>query len=810
MSLHRTYGILCLTLIAAFLSARPLFAQAGKAGEPKPKEQIDVNADTLSVKDRGNEVEGQGNVEIRRQEMILRADQVWLNRETQEMEAAGNVTVDDPEWKIKQADRMRFNLGAEVGTIENGEIFLEKGHLSLSGSRLQKLPGQAYHIDDGIFTTCLCDSGPPTWKIAAKELDVTREGDGRIRGGVFYILDVPVFYFPYAIFPVRTERQTGFLFPEFGTSGRRGFWFMQPFYWAINKSSDATLTLDVETKARVGGILQYRSIFSKDFSAQIDGSFFKESLRDNANGAIRDKNIAGCTPGDGCHVIPEDRWSFVSTHRQTNLFGWTTYSDAALFSDDFFVRELARNLHFNYEQERDIKTSRYSQSRLGFLRSWGDATLNGEWNYYQDFIQTDTRTLQRTPQVVFAGRQVLWNTPLELRWRAAGVNYLRLQGADGLRFDFRPELLLPFNFGNYVHGSLSAAPRETLYHLFEDRTRVPFGKNCSPCEKDRAIKSFSRNNSRELVEVNGKVGTTFGRVFAWDGAALQKIKHVVEPEVGYVFISRSNQSDIPIMDGVDRVNHRNVMTFSVTNRFWGKFAQRAPAPQEPDVEMVAPPTGGDTRELAQLKVALNYGMESGRTEGDRLSDLDIGLRLMPKDFMAFSGGGGIDTGRGRVSQAFALFSIFDPRPITRRVLDQDFMRPNSLDLSYRFIGRSAESPLAENANLVLVKPSASPTKDCTGSDLFFDARCRGANALGLINLRSLYHLTDHLLLMYDMNYNVLRSRFATNRGAIKILSQCECWTLTLALNHSTNPNETSFRFNFDLLGLSSQSKPSLR
>jgi hypothetical protein len=71
-------------------------------------------------------------------------------------------------------------------------------------------------------------------------------------------------------------------------------------------------------------------------------------------------------------------------------------------------------------------------------------------------------------------------------------------------------------------------------------------------------------------------------------------------------------------------------------------------------------------------------------------------------------------------------------------------------------------------------------------------------------------LTDHLLFLYDATYNVRRGGFSTNRGAVKILSQCECWSLTFALNHTTNPNETNFRFNFDLLGLSSQSKPAFR
>jgi LPS-assembly protein len=835
MRARKTYAFLGLILALGLLGARPLFAQAGKAGGAKPQEQIDFTADSMSVTGKGAEVEGQGNVEIKRQEMILHADQVQLNRETQEMQATGNVTVDDPEWKIKQASRVRFNLGEETGTIENGDLFLEKGHLTLSGSRLQKLSGQSYHIDDGIFTTCLCEDGPPSWKIAAKEIDIEREGMGKIKGGIFYIMDVPVFYLPYALFPVRTDRQTGFLFPEIGSSSRSGVRFVQPFYWAISKSSDATVSFDIEAKARVGAVGQYRSIFNKDFSAQIDTSYFNESFRHNPDGDVGDHTIADCirkpivpppldlTANDfttNCNVIPRNRWSVVANHRQTAASGWTTYSDVALFSDDFFVRELTHNLHFNYDQERDIKTSRYTQARAGFLQGWGDATLQGEWNYYQDFIQADKRTLQRTPQIAFTGRKVLWNTPLELRWRAAGINYLSQAAPDGLRFDIRPELALPFNLANYLHGSLSVAPRETLYHLYDNTTSFstvscPLPLDKRSCVKNpESLRSFTRNNSRELVEVTGNVGTSFGRVFSWNGAELQKINHLIEPEVSYLFVSHSKQNDIPIMDGVDRVNHRNLLSFSLTNRFWGKYSQGAPAlPEDRDIEMVAAPTEGDTRELGSLKLAINYSVENTRTAGGRLSDVDIGLRITPKDYLAFGVGTGISPYSGQVSQTVAIFSIFDPRPITRRVLDQDFMRPNSLDLSYRFIGKTVNSPLAENANPILVDPS-SPNKVCSSLNTkfgeTFDPRCQRSNVQGLLGLRALVHLTDHLLFLYDTNYNFQKNRFATNRGALKILSKCECWSLTLALNQSTNPNVTSFKFNFDLLGLSSQSKPSFK
>ncbi|HTM09776.1 MAG TPA: LPS assembly protein LptD [Verrucomicrobiae bacterium] len=814
-----------LALLILF-QVRPLFAaQAPRAGEPAPEQQIHVTADSLSASDGGKEIEGQGNVELHREEMTLKADQVRMNRETKDMEAIGNVSVDDPDWKVKQAQRMQFNLDNETGMIENGDLFLEKGHLTMSGSRIQKLEGQAYHLDEGIFTTCLCDSGPPTWKISADQIDLTREGSGVIRRGTFYIMDVPVFYIPYGLFPVNTERQTGFLFPEFGTSSKSGFRYMQPFYWAIDKSSDLTLTTDIETRARLGLMGEYRKVFSKDTKGEIELSYFNELFRTNADSAIKDRTISGChnvlkASGDistDCDVIPVQRWSATGTFRQMGT-DWTTYSDLALFSDDFFVRELTRNMRLDFDRERDIKTMRYSLSRVGFLRGWDNATLQGEFDYYQDFIQPDSRTLHRTPELLFTGRQALWNTPLELRWRADGINYISAASADGLRVDLRPELVLPFNFANYLHGAFSVAPRETLYHLYDDSTKTKTVV-CVPtpsivCFPSSTKRSFDRNNSRELVEVNGNIGTSFERVFSLSGGDLQKIKHVLEPEMGYVFVSRTKQSDIPIMDSVDRVNYRNLLTFSLTNRFWGKYSSLVPQTLENrDVETTQTPIEGDTRELARFKAAMNYSVARDAPSGGRLSDIDLNLRLMPKDYMAFGGGTGINPSDGKLSEAVALFSIFDPRPITHRVLDQDFMRPNSLDLSYRFIDKTANSPLAENANPVLVDPS-STVKVCSSiktlSGNTFDPRCQRTDVLGLVSVRSLFHVTDHLLFLYDATYNARRGGFSTNRGAVKILSQCECWALTLALNHSTNPNETNFRFNFELLGLSSQSKPAFK
>ncbi|MGH7197816.1 MAG: LPS-assembly protein LptD, partial [Candidatus Omnitrophota bacterium] len=283
MSRRALQLVTALALAGSIFQTAPTFGASSQVPGQTGGGQIDVTADSLSVTDKGLKVEGKGNAEVKREGMTIKADQVSVNRETQDMEAAGNVSVDDPEWKIKRADRFQFNLEKETGEIEKGDLFLEASHLSASGARFKKLGGQAYHIDEGFFTTCLCESGPPSWKISADEIDIKQEGSGVIKRGWFYIMDVPVLYIPYAIFPLNTERQSGFLFPKIGFSGRDGFQLQLPYFWAISKSTDATFSVDVETKTRLGFLGEFRTVLSKDTQIQFQGSYFHESLRNNAD-----------------------------------------------------------------------------------------------------------------------------------------------------------------------------------------------------------------------------------------------------------------------------------------------------------------------------------------------------------------------------------------------------------------------------------------------------------------------------------------------------------------------------------------------
>lgn len=745
-------------------------AQLTTRGAQSPASEINVTADKLSSGDGSNQIDASGNVEVKRGETTLKAEDVRVNRATQDIEAKGKVSLDDPEWKVKSADAIEFNLEKETGQIQNGDLFLEDGHVGISGRRLQKFGGQTYHVDDGFFTTCLCESGAPSWKFSAEQMDLALDGVGTIKNGYFYVMDVPVFYVPYGIFPLRTERQTGFLFPQFGHSTKEGFRFMQPFFWAMSKSTDATVKFDIETAARYGFLGEFRTLFDRETDFRIDSAYFNEAWRTDQTDAIVDHTIAD-------QHIPRDRWSIVGSHRYTTSSDWLTFSDFAAYSDTLFTRELIDRFDLPGTQEADIRRSRFGASRMGVFRNWGDTFLKGEMNFFQDFIQPASGTLQRTPQVGLWGRRFLSNFPLEFRWRAEGVNYIRREGGDGLRMDLRPEAVLPFSLASRLFGALSVAPRETVYHLY------------SP------VKSSDRNLSRELVELRANIGSAVSRIFGFTGLGLSHVKHVVEPEVSYLFVPGVNQSRIPIMDEIDRINRRNVLTFAVTNRFWGKTATRlAAAPSDSNVEMLGPGIG-DVRQLASLKLALSYDINRERKGGDSLSDLDVNLRLSPGAYIDMTLDGGLNPGAWDISQARLTFSITDPRPILRRSLDPDFNRPNSLSLGYQFLRRGPNSIFAENANFNIDNCPLQPTTLGCPDNPF------NKNTVGNVNANLFYRLTDNLLVNVGSTYDAIDSRFLGFRAITKLLSFCECWTATLSIGRTINPAKTSFSFDFSLLGL---------
>ena len=95
-------------LAVCHLHAAQPAAKSGAGAE----NQISVTADKLSTADGSNQIEASGNVEIKREDTTLKANELRMNRTTQDVEAKGRVSLDGPEWKVKIGPREAAHIPA--------------------------------------------------------------------------------------------------------------------------------------------------------------------------------------------------------------------------------------------------------------------------------------------------------------------------------------------------------------------------------------------------------------------------------------------------------------------------------------------------------------------------------------------------------------------------------------------------------------------------------------------------------------------------------------------------------------------------
>ena len=85
----------------------------------------------------------------------------------------------------------------------------------MSGAEIAKTGAQTYRFEKGRFTTCRCADGErDPWEIKADSAELEIGGYGTARNTTFEVLGVPVVWLPWMIYPLKTERQTGLLFPR--------------------------------------------------------------------------------------------------------------------------------------------------------------------------------------------------------------------------------------------------------------------------------------------------------------------------------------------------------------------------------------------------------------------------------------------------------------------------------------------------------------------------------------------------------------------------------------------------------------------
>lgn len=271
-----TAVMLCHQLLASGLVTRQLLSAADETDAPaaqkkSPKSAPPEDAGTVcaeraatQLKDGtiicaiqqekiGDVYQLHGEAEIHYQTYVLRTDEATYDSDSGEATASGHFRLDGgPNDDHIKASHATYNLTAETGSFYDVTAttgFRFSGHQAIltstapfafTGKRVEKTSPTNYVVYDGTITTC--ELPHPKWKFDARKVVVDVGGNASIYYSDFLLHGFPIFYFPYATHPVEHEaRHSGFLIPTAGRSSTNGTEIGDSFYWAINRSMDASV-----------------------------------------------------------------------------------------------------------------------------------------------------------------------------------------------------------------------------------------------------------------------------------------------------------------------------------------------------------------------------------------------------------------------------------------------------------------------------------------------------------------------------------------------------------------------------------------
>jgi LPS-assembly protein len=360
---------------------------------------------------------------------------------------------------------------------------------------------------------------------------------------------VPMMYLPVLYYPIRNDqRATGFLLPTYGASTLRGQSISNAFFWAINRSQDATLFHDWFTRTGMGEGSEYRYIAGQQSAGNVRLYRFVQHETQYTQSGVTTS------------LPPKTSYEF--TGAVTQALGGEARARMRL---DYFSDVLTQQLYHQniYEASR--------RNRLiegGVSDTFGPVSATALYQRNETFDNATTSFLYgATPRLTaLLAPQQLFGSPIyaSMNSEYAYLPYRGLDLAKGVvtqdnslgRVDVAPSLRMPLSRLTYLSVNTSVAHRLTYYSRSRDITRgvaVPA--------------SLTRDYTQLRTDL---VGPVFTKI--WDtpeSGYSERMKHVIEPAFTFDYTTPiTNYKQTPLLPDTSDfvVGGTTRLTYGLTNR----------------------------------------------------------------------------------------------------------------------------------------------------------------------------------------------------------------------------------------------------
>jgi LPS-assembly protein len=662
MSFFNLLQLFCCLLMPSFLSAQT--SSAGKsstalatsAGPVAKVQGLMLQADNLMRDHEKEVIELQGNVQIVRGDQHILCQRAVIYLRSKKMELFGEVSVVSSTQTLT-GDEIFLDYETATGIIKNG--YIKSGHVLFEGDLIQKTGPDEFYVTDANYTSCT--NCPSTWSFSGKQIRAELGGYAYIKNSVMRIGGVPILWLPYLVVPLKSDRQTGLLTPTFGYTKAGGSEFAQPYFWAVDRSRDMTITAKNFEKRKLMGMANYRYVLSENSKGELDTALINDEVFTKP-----DSNFKKFHPDK----TGFNRWYLYYQHYLELDDGWIQRMTLHNASDLRYMRDFEKET-----SERNLSDPAL-ENRVSFSKNWDKYHFTFDSSYYVNLLRTDplannNDAVHRLPELSFSQTpETIFNSPFLFSFDLNYVNFARsFKGYDDLTEitleDGKTKVKVPTNsLGDTTNAALCDDDTHCVYKydgkydeasdLIRTGQRIDFkptvNANFRIADSLDIIPRITYRDthyffpvgedsevSRRYLKTELTSKLTMSRIFGDDIPQASRYKHVIEPEISYSnvpwfefqdhpffpkqsSVSPSFGNATPVSDGDltgplgiqydqnDRILDRNLITLGITNRLiqrlWGG-------------------TSNEYRQVARFKLSQSYNLTSEATRDgqNRWSDL---------------------------------------------------------------------------------------------------------------------------------------------------------------------------------------------
>ncbi|MCR4301694.1 MAG: LPS assembly protein LptD [Sulfuricaulis sp.] len=480
---------------------------------------------------QGGVSEFTGNVELRHEGQSLNAELLRHDKNSNQLDASGNVLFKDKTGLTYMTQEMHLNLDSRIGNTGSAQFKLEDGSARGDAERTDFEGPDHTRFTRVRYTTCA--PGQDDWYLKITDLRLDTEEDiGTARQASIHFQGVPLIYLPYLSFPISDKRKSGFLIPRVGYASNSGGDISVPYYFNLAPDYDDTLTPELMTRRGLQLQNEFRYI-TRDSGGKLD-----------------------------FEILPQDRLKngetrTAGTFQHRTLFNpyWSASVDVRGISDKEYFEDFRNDIgvtsqtHLPQNAQLDFRGPR-----------WNFTARASDYQTIDRAIAPVDRPYARLPQLNLSSNRPTESNRINYSFDSELVSFSRDASINGERLILNPSVSFPLSNS---YGFLT--PRLGWQHIAYRLAHAP---------------DETPTLTRTLFSLDS--GLIFERDSLW-GERL--FTQTLEPRLYYLYVPSKNQDALPVFDtsladfnfsnlfrnnrfvGGDRIGDANQITAAVTTRF---------------------------------------------------------------------------------------------------------------------------------------------------------------------------------------------------------------------------------------------------